>query len=147
MNHDIKDDTKSLQDVLPINELEEEVLPTTELKEEVLPTNEKEQLHLNAEMENSPKIMVVGVGGAGSNAVNNMISQNLAGVEFLVCNTDAQHLKTSLTENRIQMGSNVTGGYIFTLGRIVHILFIVDWVLGRILKWGKGRRSIRSMRC
>ncbi len=58
----------------------------------------------------SPKIVVVGVGGAGGNAVNNMIARGLHGVEFLVCNTDAQHLKTSLTDNRIQMGSEHTGG-------------------------------------
>ncbi|KAF0694868.1 Aste57867_14268 [Aphanomyces stellatus] len=58
----------------------------------------------------APKIVVVGVGGAGGNAVNNMIARGLQGVDFLVCNTDAQHLKTTLTENRIQMGSELTGG-------------------------------------
>ena len=58
----------------------------------------------------SPKITVVGVGGAGGNAVNNMISSGLEGVEFLVCNTDAQALDGSLCETRIQLGSHVTGG-------------------------------------
>ncbi|CAK4616454.1 hypothetical protein LEN26_011851 [Aphanomyces euteiches] len=58
----------------------------------------------------APKIVVVGVGGAGGNAVNNMIARGLQGVDFLVCNTDAQHLKTTLTDNRIQMGSELTGG-------------------------------------
>ncbi len=58
----------------------------------------------------SPKITVVGVGGAGGNAVNNMISSGLEGVEFLVCNTDAQALEGSLCETRIQLGSHVTGG-------------------------------------
>jgi cell division protein FtsZ len=58
----------------------------------------------------SPKIIVVGVGGAGGNAVNNMISSGLEGVEFVVCNTDAQALEGSLCENRIQLGSHVTGG-------------------------------------
>ncbi|MCB9988582.1 MAG: cell division protein FtsZ [Rhodospirillales bacterium] len=58
----------------------------------------------------SPKITVVGVGGAGGNAVNNMISSGLEGCEFLVCNTDAQALEGSLCENRIQMGITVTGG-------------------------------------
>ncbi|RHY15624.1 hypothetical protein DYB36_008840 [Aphanomyces astaci] len=42
--------------------------------------------------------------------VNNMIARGLHGVDFLVCNTDAQHLKTTLTDNRIQMGSELTGG-------------------------------------
>jgi cell division protein FtsZ len=58
----------------------------------------------------SPKITVVGVGGAGGNAVNNMISSALEGCEFLVCNTDAQALEGSLCENRLQLGASVTGG-------------------------------------
>ncbi|NCC21126.1 MAG: cell division protein FtsZ [Alphaproteobacteria bacterium] len=58
----------------------------------------------------SPNIKVVGVGGAGGNAVNNMISTSLEGVEFLVCNTDAQALEGSLCERRIQLGGGVTGG-------------------------------------
>ncbi|MFP4313388.1 MAG: cell division protein FtsZ [Alphaproteobacteria bacterium] len=58
----------------------------------------------------SPKITVIGVGGAGGNAVNNMISSNLEGCEFLVCNTDAQALDHSLCDNKLQLGANVTGG-------------------------------------
>jgi cell division protein FtsZ len=58
----------------------------------------------------SPKITVVGVGGAGGNAVNNMISTGLEGCEFLVCNTDAQALEGSLSLNKLQLGLNVTGG-------------------------------------
>lgn len=58
----------------------------------------------------APKIAVIGVGGAGGNAVNNMISSNLDGCDFLVCNTDAQALQGSLCENRIQLGVNITGG-------------------------------------
>ncbi len=58
----------------------------------------------------SPKIAVIGVGGAGGNAVNNMISSNLDGCEFLVCNTDAQALSNSLSENAVQLGATVTGG-------------------------------------
>ncbi len=58
----------------------------------------------------SPKISVIGVGGAGGNAVNNMIASNLEGCEFLVCNTDAQALDNSLCENKIQLGADVTGG-------------------------------------
>lgn len=57
-----------------------------------------------------PKILVIGVGGAGGNAVNNMISSNLEGVEFLVCNTDSQALDSTLSEHRIQLGNSVTGG-------------------------------------
>ena len=58
----------------------------------------------------SPKIAVIGVGGAGGNAVNNMIASNLDGCEFLVCNTDSQALSSSLSENKVQLGVNVTGG-------------------------------------
>lgn len=58
----------------------------------------------------SPKITVVGIGGAGGNAVNNMISSGLEGCEFLVCNTDAQALEGSLCDNKFQLGAHVTGG-------------------------------------
>ena len=58
----------------------------------------------------SPKITVVGVGGAGGNAVNNMISSALEGCEFLVCNTDAQALEGSLCDSKLQLGAHVTGG-------------------------------------
>ncbi|HUC61528.1 MAG TPA: cell division protein FtsZ [Alphaproteobacteria bacterium] len=57
-----------------------------------------------------PRIVVVGVGGAGGNAVNNMIAANLEGVEFLACNTDAQSLTMSKADRRIQLGLNVTQG-------------------------------------
>jgi cell division protein FtsZ len=59
-----------------------------------------------------PKITVIGVGGAGNNAVNNMIRANLQGVQYLACNTDAQHLSQCLveTERRIQLGLEVTQG-------------------------------------
>ncbi len=57
-----------------------------------------------------PKITVVGVGGAGGNAVNNMIRSKLEGVDFLVANTDAQALQQSLCERRIQLGATVTKG-------------------------------------
>lgn len=59
-----------------------------------------------------PKITVIGVGGAGNNAVNNMIRYDLQGVEYLACNTDAQHLGSSLVddERRIQLGLDVTQG-------------------------------------
>jgi cell division protein FtsZ len=57
-----------------------------------------------------PRITVFGVGGAGGNAVNNMIECSLKGVEFVVANTDAQALASSSAERRIQMGANVTEG-------------------------------------
>ncbi|MBN42335.1 MAG: cell division protein FtsZ [Alphaproteobacteria bacterium] len=57
-----------------------------------------------------PRIVVVGVGGAGSNAVNNMIASNLEGVEFVVANTDAQSLAMNASERRIQLGANITNG-------------------------------------
>jgi cell division protein FtsZ len=57
-----------------------------------------------------PRITVFGVGGAGGNAVNNMIEQNLEGVEFVVANTDAQALQQSKAKARIQMGVKVTEG-------------------------------------
>tara|TARA_B100001123_G_C15277021_1_gene1012552 strand:+ start:236 stop:1888 length:1653 start_codon:yes stop_codon:yes gene_type:complete len=57
-----------------------------------------------------PKITVVGVGGAGGNAVNNMINSNLEGVDFLVANTDSQALENSLCERKIQLGLNCTKG-------------------------------------
>jgi len=58
----------------------------------------------------SPRIAVIGVGGAGCNAVNNMISANLQGVEFVVANTDAQSLANSLADNRLQLGVETTSG-------------------------------------
>jgi cell division protein FtsZ len=57
-----------------------------------------------------PRITVVGVGGAGGNAVNNMINSNLEGVEFLVSNTDAQALTGSSCPQRLQLGRNITQG-------------------------------------
>ena len=57
-----------------------------------------------------PRITVVGVGGAGGNAVNNMIRSNLSGVEFLVANTDAQALELSNADQRIQLGLSLTHG-------------------------------------
>jgi cell division protein FtsZ len=68
-------------------------------------------LMVNAEREElKPRITVFGVGGAGGNAVNNMIDKNLEGVEFVVANTDAQALQQSRSANKIQMGLKVTEG-------------------------------------
>src|SRR6201982_759724 len=57
-----------------------------------------------------PRITVFGVGGAGGNAVNNMINAGLQGVDFVVANTDAQALTSSKAERVIQMGVQVTEG-------------------------------------
>ena len=57
-----------------------------------------------------PKITVLGVGGSGGNAVNNMINSNLEGVDFLIANTDAQALQISSCQNKIQLGLNTTRG-------------------------------------
>src|SRR5271165_1764120 len=57
-----------------------------------------------------PRITVLGVGGAGGNAVNNMIASGLEGVDFIVANTDAQALSQSRAQRRIQLGAHVTEG-------------------------------------
>ena len=62
------------------------------------------------ENESSAKIKVIGVGGAGGNAVNNMIDSNLQGVKFIVANTDAQALNNSKAEKKIQLGAQLTEG-------------------------------------
>jgi cell division protein FtsZ len=62
------------------------------------------------ENEKSAKIKVIGVGGAGGNAINNMISSKLRGVKFISANTDAQALEISKAETRIQIGEKLTEG-------------------------------------
>ena len=57
-----------------------------------------------------PKIAVIGVGGAGGNAIANMIAAEIEGVDFLVANTDAQALNNSVAEHRIQLGPDITQG-------------------------------------
>ena len=68
------------------------------------------KLELPKLTELKPRIIVIGVGGAGGNAVNNMIASGLTGVDFMVANTDAQALATSSAEHRIQLGVNLTEG-------------------------------------
>jgi len=62
------------------------------------------------ENESSAKIMVIGVGGAGGNAINNMIDSKLQGVKFIAANTDSQALEISKTSVRIQIGEKLTQG-------------------------------------
>ena len=57
-----------------------------------------------------PRISVIGVGGAGGNAIANMIRSDVMGVEFLVANTDAQALNASAADRRIQLGLKITQG-------------------------------------
>jgi cell division protein FtsZ len=61
-------------------------------------------------VEQRAKIKVIGVGGAGGNAVNAMIERGLNGVEFIVANTDAQDLRKSLAPNKLQIGTRTTKG-------------------------------------
>ncbi|MFV0642893.1 MAG: cell division protein FtsZ [Sphingomonadaceae bacterium] len=60
--------------------------------------------------EKRPRITVIGVGGAGGNAIANMIDAQIEGVDFIVANTDAQALNISSAERRIQLGPDITGG-------------------------------------
>ena len=62
------------------------------------------------EGENAAKIKVIGVGGGGGNAVNNMIDSNLLGVKFIVANTDAQALTNSNANSKIRLGEQLTEG-------------------------------------
>src|SRR5436189_4200753 len=59
---------------------------------------------------NHAKILVIGVGGGGGNAVNTMISGNLDGVEFVVANTDMQALEANMAPHKIQLGDALTKG-------------------------------------
>ena len=62
------------------------------------------------DQEKSAKIKVIGVGGAGGNAINNMIASNLQGVKFIAANTDSQALEISRAPVKIQMGQKLTEG-------------------------------------
>ena len=57
-----------------------------------------------------PRLTVIGIGGAGCNAINNMIAAGLDGVDFVVANTDAQSLAASSAEHRLQLGATITEG-------------------------------------
>ena len=70
----------------------------------------KLELTMNDHDDLKPRITVFGVGGAGGNAVNNMIDKQLEGVEFVVANTDAQALAQSKSASRVQIGPKVTEG-------------------------------------
>src|SRR3954466_2988332 len=67
-------------------------------------------IHFDLPKEKSSIIKVVGVGGGGSNAVNHMFNQNIEGVNFIICNTDAQAIAQSHVPNKIQLGPHLTQG-------------------------------------
>ncbi len=67
-------------------------------------------IHFDLPKEKSSIIKVIGVGGGGSNAVNHMFSQNIDGVNFIICNTDAQAIQQSRVPNKIQLGPHLTQG-------------------------------------
>jgi cell division protein FtsZ len=67
-------------------------------------------IHFDLPKEKSSIIKVIGVGGGGSNAVNHMFSQSIDGVNFIICNTDAQAISQSTVPNKIQLGPHLTQG-------------------------------------
>jgi cell division protein FtsZ len=67
-------------------------------------------IHFDLPKEKSSIIKVIGVGGGGSNAVNHMFSQQIEGVNFIICNTDAQAITLSKVPNKIQLGPHLTQG-------------------------------------
>ncbi|MDE3213366.1 MAG: cell division protein FtsZ [Bacteroidota bacterium] len=67
-------------------------------------------IHFDLPKEQSSILKVIGVGGGGSNAVNYMYSQNIEGVNFIICNTDAQAISNSNVPNKVQLGPNLTQG-------------------------------------
>ena len=67
-------------------------------------------IHFDLPKNQSSIIKVIGVGGGGSNAVNHMFEQNIAGVDFIICNTDAQAIALSNVPNKVQLGPHLTQG-------------------------------------
>src|SRR5258706_9421262 len=67
-------------------------------------------IHFDLPKEQSSIIKVIGIGGGGSNAVNHMFSQSIEGVNFIICNTDAQAIAQSSVPNKIQLGPHLTQG-------------------------------------
>ena len=67
-------------------------------------------IHFDLPKEKSSILKVIGVGGGGGNAVNFMFNQQIDGVNFIICNTDAQALSNSGIPNRIQLGPHLTQG-------------------------------------
>jgi cell division GTPase FtsZ len=103
------DDVTFLHKIPEKNLNKVEATPSQEAKATPQPKQEL-KLRLDAHFlhEFAPKIVVVGAGGAGGNALNNMLAKELQGVDFVALNTDAQHI--SPTDQRLQLGINLTNG-------------------------------------
>ena len=69
-------------------------------------STEFDNISFNMPKTQSNTIKVIGVGGGGSNAVNHMFTQQIKGVDFVICNTDSQALENSSVPNKIQLGAN-----------------------------------------
>ena len=69
-----------------------------------------ENIHFELPKNRSASIKVIGVGGGGSNAVNHMFQLGITGVDFIICNTDAQALNNNPVPVRIQLGASITEG-------------------------------------
>ena len=70
----------------------------------------KLNIFLDEKLENSAKMKVIGVGGAGGNALNTMVAAELQGVDFVAVNTDAQALEQNKAHTKIQIGKKLTQG-------------------------------------
>ena len=73
-------------------------------------STEFDNISFNMPKTQSNTIKVIGVGGGGSNAVNHMFTQQIKGVDFVICNTDSQALENSSVPNKIQLGAHLTSG-------------------------------------
>ena len=76
----------------------------------IMSSTEFDNISFDMPKTQSNSIKVIGVGGGGSNAVNHMFQQNTKGVDFVICNTDAQALENSPIPNKIQLGASLTSG-------------------------------------
>ncbi|MFN5987502.1 MAG: cell division protein FtsZ, partial [Chitinophagaceae bacterium] len=74
------------------------------------PSKNKRMIQFDLPKQKSSIIKVLGVGGGGSNAVNFMFQQDIEGVDFIICNTDAKAIEQSLVPNKIQLGPHLTQG-------------------------------------
>ncbi|PIP75742.1 cell division protein FtsZ, partial [Candidatus Kuenenbacteria bacterium CG22_combo_CG10-13_8_21_14_all_39_9] len=72
--------------------------------------SKKKTIEVKPDIETFAKIKVVGVGGGGGSAINRMVASNIAGVDFISINTDAQALHQNLSKNKLHIGRTVTRG-------------------------------------
>jgi cell division protein FtsZ len=83
---------------------------TSTYKQPIISLQQQIMIHFDLPKEKSSIIKVIGVGGGGSNAVNHMFNQSIDGVNFIICNTDAQAIAQSRVPNKIQLGPHLTQG-------------------------------------